>query len=172
MLTLYVVRSTWVAGVAFFAALVLTFWPRRWCSVLAAILYSAGILTRLGILGYSFFMMVGISYGLSDSGSPNRLALWGLIIPVGLMVYAVAASVLLWHKISQEKALLFGKILHLCFFPPLVLFLLVATRPPFAPHPFELAWLVYGLLWFRIREGYGEWRPNKVGRGDGGLAGS
>jgi hypothetical protein len=172
MLNLLVVRSTWMAGVAFFTALLLTFWPRRWCSVLAAILYSAGILTRLGIAGYSFFMMVRISYGLSDSGSPNHLALWGLIIPVGLIVYAVVASVLLWPKVSQGSALLFGKILHLCFFPPLVLFLLFATRPPFGPHPFELAWLVYPVLWFRIREGYGKWRPNEVARGGVGLVGS
>jgi hypothetical protein len=148
------VRSTWLAGILFFAALILTCWPRRCCSIWAAVLYAVGILVRLGLLAYAFIIRVGIGYGASDSGAPNRIALWGLTIPVGLVVYAVAASALLWPTVSQEKALLLGKILHLCFFPPLVLFLLFLSQPAFGPHPFELAWLVYPVLWFRIRERY------------------
>jgi hypothetical protein len=160
MFAIYSERSTWLAGAAFFTAFVLTFWPRRWCSLSAAVLYAVGILTHFGFVSYAFIEMVRLSYGMSDSGSPNHLALWGLIIPVGLILYAVSTSILLWPAISQKRALFFGKILHLCLFPPLVLFLLAVTRPAFAPHPFELKWLVYGLLWFRIRGGYAEWRPN------------
>jgi hypothetical protein len=161
MLPLYMVRSTWLVAIVFFAALVLTCWPRRWCSVSAAVLYALGTLVRLGLFGYAFLIRVEIGYGASDSGSPNRVALWGLIVPAGLIIYAVAASVLLWPRVSQQKALALGRILHLCFFPPLVLFLLFLSQPAFAPHPFELAWLVYPVLWFRIREGYAAWASNQ-----------
>jgi hypothetical protein len=154
MLPLYMVRSTWLVGIVFFAALVLSCWRRPWSSISAAVLYALGILIRLGFLAYAFTVRVEIGYGASDSGSANSAALWGLVVPVGLSVYAVAATVLLWPTVSQEKALLLGKILHLCFFPPLVLFLLFISQPAFAPHPFELSWLVYPVLWFRIREGY------------------
>jgi hypothetical protein len=161
MSILYLERSTWFAGIAFFAALVVNFWPRRWCSILAAVLYAVGILTHFAFLAQRWWVTVWIGFGLSgDSGSPNRHVLWFLIIPIGLTIYAVSSSILLWPTISQRTALFLGKILHLCFLPPIVLFLLSIRQVPFGPHPFELQWFVYPLLWFRIREGYAGWRPN------------
>jgi hypothetical protein len=72
-----------------------------------------------------------------------------------VLIYASAAVWLLWPSIPQQKALRFGKILHFVILPPLILWLSVGwVDNHLRLLPYDLTWLVYVLLWFRIREGY------------------
>ena len=101
-----------------------------------------------------------MSYGLSDSGSPNSVALVGLVLPVVAIIYAISAVVLLWPPIPQRNAMRWGKVLHLVILSPLAILAFAITYQ--RVHGLlsnELKWLVYGLLWYRIREGY----PKKDG---------
>ena len=144
-----------VSALAFLAAYLLSFWPGRRSSPCAAILYSVGILINLAFLAWSYLLLVRISYGLSDSGSPNSVALVGLAMPILATAYAIAAVVLLSPSISQYRAMRWGKVLHLVILPPLAILAFAITYQ--RVHGLlsnELKWLVYGLLWFRIREGY------------------
>lgn len=144
-----------ITALAFLTAYLLSFWPGRRNSPSAAILYSIGILVSVGILAWGYLFAVRISYGLSDSGSPNSIALVGLALPILAVIYAVAAVVLLWPEIPERSAMRWGRVLHLVILPPLAILGFAATYQ--RAHGFlasELKWLVYGLLWFRIREGY------------------
>jgi hypothetical protein len=144
-----------ITALAFLTAYLLSFWPGRRNSASAAILYSIGILINLGLLAWSYLLLVRMSYGLSDSGSPNSVALVGLVLPVVAIIYAISAVVLLWPPIPQHKAMRWGKVLHLTILPLLAILAFAITYQ--RVHGLlsnELKWLVYGLLWFRIREGY------------------
>jgi hypothetical protein len=144
-----------IALVTFFAAFVLTLWPSRVRTAVAAILYAIGTWVSLGILARNYFVVVRINYGLSDSGSANTAALFWLLLPIMAVVYALAAPALLWPAIPQPKAMRYGKALHLVFVPLLALTMFVAIYT--SAHGYlsdQLKWLVYGLMWFRIREGY------------------
>jgi hypothetical protein len=154
MMSVYSERALGVAGLVFFVAFVLTCWPCRWTLVSAGILYVIGVLTNLGILAFQCFQGFAINWGTSDS-PPQSFPLIGWLLPAWVLGYAVAASVLLLPYIPQQKAILLGRILHLVVLPLLVVFLLVGPLYQFqrmAAH--SLSWLVYGLLWFRIRERY------------------
>jgi hypothetical protein len=145
-----------IAFVAFFAAFVLTLRPRRTFTFAAAGLFTLGTWVSLGILARNFFVMGTIAYGASDSGSPNTAASFWFLLPVTLIVYALAAPVLLWPSIPQATAMLYGTILNLAFVvlvSALTIFQVYETS-----HGYMLAdvlrWLVYALLWFRIRQSY------------------
>jgi hypothetical protein len=123
-------------------------------------LYAVGALTNLGILAFGYFQGIAIGWGTSD-GPPRSFPLSALLLPVGILGYAIAASALLLPFISQQRALCFGKILHLVVLPLLIVFLLVGPFYQFQRMiAHSLTWLVYGLLWFRIREGYPDRRSN------------
>jgi len=144
-----------LALVTFFAAFVLTLWPSRVRTAAAAILYGIGTWVSLGILARNYFVVVRINYGLSDSGSPNTGALLGLLLPIMAVVYALAAPALLWPSIPQPKAMRYGTTLHLVFVPLLALITFAGIYA--SAHGYlsdQLKWLVYGLMWFRIRESH------------------
>jgi len=72
-----------------------------------------------------------------------------------VLVYAAAAIWLLLPSIPQARAMFLGKLLHLVFLPPLVLWLSIGlVNHSITLLPYDLTWLVYALLWFRIREAY------------------
>jgi hypothetical protein len=148
----YTEISRWIACITFFAAFVLTLWPdtrRAWC---AAVLYSVGLLARLIYLAIRYFSTVASgSDGYPSDVHPTDC----VVIAIWVLIYASAAVWLLWPSIPQQKALRFGKILHFVILPPLILWLSVGwVDNHLRLLPYDLTWLVYVLLWFRIREGY------------------
>jgi hypothetical protein len=157
MSPLYFAQVGWIAGGCFVAAFVLTFWPSRMRSTLAAILFAVGILTRLSAFAYAYFTAAGAAWGFSTDSQPPGVTWWAM--PLLLIIYALAACVLLWPFISQQRALLLGKILHLLIGIPLFAFFLIPDTLRLH-RILELTWLVYALLWFRIRESYLEGWPN------------
>jgi hypothetical protein len=155
MIRFYFGQANWIAALLLAVAFILTFWPRRTWWNLAAGCYSVGTLITLGIKIYLWLYSVWLAFGLADGDDLNFLAILGLPLPIFVSFYAVASIVLLWPWISQKNALLFGKILHLIIFP---IFYLIIFAGEFSGHRgnalFDLQWLVYGPLWFRIRESF------------------
>jgi hypothetical protein len=144
-------KATWIAGIAFFIAFIFTIWTGKWRPKAAAILYAVGILANIGWFSYSLFFRVRLSYGLSDSPNPQPFPIvFGFLFPLTFLAYSIAACVFLWPSISQAKAILAGKILHLGVLPILVVYLMIVTAPPthdyYMPRPFDLKWLIYGIL--------------------------
>lgn len=142
-----------IAGLAFVAAFVLTFWPNRWRLAAAAVLYVAGILTCTGCFAYhihTLARMVDISKG---TGTPNIFAFIGFILPLWHLGYAAGACVLLRPSIAQTKAMLFGRIWHLTIGLPLIAAQIAYGMAP-RNAALDTGWLVYALLWFRIRHCY------------------
>lgn len=138
-----------------FAAFILTLRRERIAYGLVGSLFGIGTILSVGAFVWSWGVTIWIAYSLSDSGSANTAALAVLPIPIGALGYALTAIILLWPGIPQSKAMHLGKILHLIFLPLLVsmIFALAFIRVNRSVSP-ELKWLVYGLLWFRIREKY------------------
>jgi uncharacterized membrane protein len=150
-----------IASLTFFAALVLTLWPRRAMTIAAAILFSIGTWVSLGILAHHYFIIGTIAYGMTDSG-PNTIASLWFLLPIMAIVYALMAPVLLWPSIPQATAMRFGTILNLTLIPLLAVLLFARTYISTQGFilPDVLKWLVYALLWFRIRQNYeGEHKP-------------
>lgn len=145
-----------VASVILIAAFILTLWPGRKRLATAAVLYVVGIMSGLSFTVYFYIDRAQMLYGLSSmsvSGSPVAIAVVEAIRPIAVVGYAFAASALLWPSIPQQKALRGGKIVHLGIGLPLAM---LASLTPLssATFAFGVGWLVYSLLWFRIREGY------------------
>jgi hypothetical protein len=144
--------SRWIACITFFAAFVLTLWPDTKRAYWAAASFCLGLLARLIYLAiYYFSAVTARSDGYPSEVHPTDC----LVISAWVLVYAAAAVWLLYPSIPQQKALRFGKILHLVVVPPLVLWLAVG----WVDHrtilsPYDLTWLLYAVLWFRIREAY------------------
>jgi hypothetical protein len=155
-LMLYIQQAGWISGFALLVAFVLTFWNGRNVCRLAAAFYSMGAIIGIGAGVYFRVFSTWIIYHLTD-GPPASSAILttALAIPIGTALYGLGAVVLLWPGISQEKALRLGKILHLIILPLLILPVIIAAFFSNQGETYsELGWLVYPLLWFRIRENY------------------
>jgi hypothetical protein len=143
-----------IASLAFFIAFILTLWPRRVLILAAAILFAVGTWASLGVLARNYFVMGAMAYGMSDSGYPNTVALFWLLLPLTIALYALFAPILLLPSIPQAIAMRLGIILNLTFIPLMAGFNLleayVGTQGHFLPD--VLKWLVYALLWFRVRQ--------------------
>jgi hypothetical protein len=142
----------WIACITFFAAFVLTLWPNTSRTRCAAVLFGVGLFASLLHLAIYYFSFVKAG----SNGEPTDVHPTAcLVIGIWVLFYALAAVWLLSPSISQQKAIRFGKILHLVILPPLVLWLTVGwVEHHMTLGPYNLAWLVYALLWFRIREAY------------------
>jgi hypothetical protein len=157
MLGYYLQRGNLIGAVVFMIAFILTFWKVRRLCWLAAVFCSIGYLVFIGTEVFARLFTVWIAYGLSDSGQANSIALVFLPLPIAMAGYALASCALFWPGIPQERAIRFGKVLHLIILPIIVLLVFVATLYAFQGEVFgEMKWLVYGPLWFRIREAYGK----------------
>ena len=144
------------ASILFIVAFILTLWPGRRRLATAGVLYAVGVLAGMTFSVYFYVGFARIIFGMSSmsvANSPVVMALAGLIWPTCAVGYAAGAIALLWPSISQEKALRRGKLLHLVIGLPLALWVGISPPSPFAS-AFGVGWLVYALLWFRIRESY------------------
>lgn len=156
MLMHYTVQAGWVAGIALSTAFILTFWSSLTFQRLAAALYSVGTLVGIGVETYAWVVFLWMNFHLTDAPSVHYGPfIAALVLPTGKFLYGLFAVALLWPGISQEKALRLGKILHLIILPLLVsaMFALALLQP--RDYDFsDVRWLIYGPLWFRIRESY------------------
>ncbi|HTI98999.1 MAG TPA: hypothetical protein VL527_08955 [Dongiaceae bacterium] len=142
--------AKWIVGITFLVAFVLTFWRGRQVAQTAAAMFCVGTLAQLGALADRYFEIWVI-----NSGSNDVAAVLGLFVAVWCVCYALGAAALLWPAIPQRKAVIFGYWLHLVFLLPLLIFFMVGIMEHvYRFFPFEIGWLVYPLLWFRIREAY------------------
>jgi hypothetical protein len=143
-----------VAAVSFFAAFVLTFWPGRVPSALAAALYGIGIMSCLSPPAYYRFSSAATEHGWSFGY--DRFPPLGWLMPVLLLCFGIAATVLLWPSIAQRTAIQFGALLFMLVAPVLILIHLVPEYlQVHRVMSLDLRWILYAILWFRIRESYG-----------------
>jgi hypothetical protein len=144
------------ASMAFIVAFAFTIWPGRKRLVAAAIIYVIGILNGMAFRALLIPSFANIVSGLSRMNVSNDATLikvLGMIWPAWLFIYALSASALLWPQIAQEKALRLGTIVHFAIGLPPALSYGVSNISPVGT-AFGVGWLVYALLWFRIRESY------------------
>jgi hypothetical protein len=142
------------ASIALTVAFILTLWPGRRRLAAAAVLYAMGVLSGIAFSVYftgGFAWTVSGLSGMGTDSSPVLILLAGLLRTALAIVYAVGAAALLWPSIGQEKALRFGKLLHLAVGLPAAALAGLCPLSPLA-FAFGVGWLVYALLWFRIRE--------------------
>lgn len=157
MASYYIEAANLITVIAFLAAFVCTFWHNRLSIRFAAILFAVGCLASIGVEVCWRLFGTWFMYHMTDSSEPNTIALLTLILPVIMAGYAIASCILLLPGIPQLRAVSYGKILHLVVLPVFVLILFVGAFFAFQGEAFgELKWLVYGPLWFCIREKYSE----------------
>ncbi|MCX7722001.1 MAG: hypothetical protein N2379_02940 [Verrucomicrobiae bacterium] len=147
----------WGSGCAndVFAAFNLTLRPGKAHAAAAAVLYCIGTWVSLGIFARNYFVAVLIGCGLGAPETPPIVILPWLALPVMTVAYALAAGALLWPSIPQHKAIRWGSALHTFALPLLILFVFLGTYTRFHGYfPDQLKWLVYGLMWFRVRGSY------------------
>jgi hypothetical protein len=138
-----------IAVAAFLIAFLLTLSPGRRQIVAAAVSYVAGMLSYFGAFAYQTRLVAGLGLDPSDAAGPYLKAA-GIVLPLWTIGYAVGAGVLLSPSIPQKKALRFGKIWHLTIGLPLLAVQLSGDLRLSG----SAGWLVYALLWFRIRDLY------------------
>lgn len=145
-----------IAGIFLVVAFILTFWHRRSLFWFAAGFYCAGSLVNIGAKVCLWLVSLWFAFDLGDSGEINAGLLAGLALPSLAAGYGMASVILIWPWIPQKYALVFGKILHLIILPILVsvLFFGAFFNPVRSQAWLDLQWLVYGPLWFRIRESW------------------
>jgi hypothetical protein len=155
-LTFLLHQENRIAGIFLVVAFILTFWKRRSLFWFAAGFYCAGSLVNIGAKVCLWLVSVWFAYGLSESGDVNTALLAALVLPILAGVYAMAGVILIWPWISQKYALWCGKVLHLIILPILVSIIFIGSffTPGRSQTWLDLQWLVYGPLWFRIRESW------------------
>ena len=153
-------HANWIAGIFLAVAFILTFWRRRSFFWFAAGFYCAGSLIYIGPKILLRLLSVWLELGF-ESGELHLAAFAGLPVPILESVYGTAAAILIWPWIPQKSALFLGKILHLIFLPILVLIIFagVVFNPGQSQAWLDLQWLVYGPLWFRIRDRFAPGPP-------------
>lgn len=137
----------YVAAAALFAAFALTFWPSRARMGLATTLYGVGVLGWLSL--YAFFYLIRRSLG-----PPPHFLMMQRIVAALFLVFAIAAVALLWPSIPQRTAFRCGLILFFAVAPALTLLRMIPDYFQFRHliPPIDLTWLLFAVLWFRIRE--------------------
>jgi hypothetical protein len=146
-----------VAATAFFASFVLTFGSGRRHFTTAAIFYSIGILFSTSLSAYFRFFR--------GSNWPFvRFPMLGRLMPILLLCFGIAAVALLWPSIPQKIAIRLAIILFFVVCPILnIVRMLQEILQLHHRVSFDLTWLVYAVLWFRIRDGYVRMERNDPG---------
>lgn len=146
-----------IAAGAFFASFALTFGSGRTHSRAAAIFYSIALMARMGSdAWFNFFRNSNWTLGRYQT------LVW--VIPILLLCFGIAAAVLLWPSITQKAAVRLGMILFFVVCPILII---MRALPDFLQvHGYvfvDLAWILYAVLWFRVRDGYARIERDKPG---------
>jgi hypothetical protein len=146
-----------IAATAFFTSFALTFGSGRVYSRAAAIFYSIALTARVSSdAWFNFFRNSNWTLGRFQT------LVWA--IPISLLCFAVAAAVFLWPSIPQKLAIRLAMILFFVICPILIV---IRALPDFLQFHgyvyFDLAWILYAVLWFRVRDGYAQIQRNKPG---------
>lgn len=151
---LYLLQVGWLSGISFFVAFLLTFWPSRLRLRIAAVLWMVGVLAVTGLSAYSMFLQGSMAHAFAPQG---RLPIFAWLVPLLWLLLTLVECLLLLPIVSQPTALRAGKFLFLIVVP---VFMVVIALPGWryggAHFPIGIEWLGYPLLWFRIRERFGE----------------
>ena len=135
-----------IAAAAFFTSFALTFSSGKFRP--AAIFYSIGILVSTSLSAYFRFFR-GSTWPFA------RFPTLGWLMPILLLCFGLAAVVLLWPSIPQKIAM---RLAMMLFFVVCPILIIVRMLPEILQlhHriSFDLTWLVYAVLWFRVRDGY------------------
>jgi hypothetical protein len=146
---------TCIAGTAFFASFVLTFGSGKFYSTGAAIFYSVGMMVSMTPFAYFHFSQ-------GSNWTFGRFPTLEWLLPVLLFCFGAAAVVLLSPAIQQKTAMRLGMILFFVICPILIVLRLLPQFLQFHHRvSFDLTWLVYAVLWFRVREGHPKIRKPK-----------
>ena len=141
--------TPWVGGIVLFLAFLLTFWPARLAMIVAAVLWTIGILSTT--FWQAFLLFHDGLMASAFTSEPVPLVSW--LLPVITIVVVLAESTLLFPWVLQKRALCVGRILFLVVAPAVFIFTSVANMGfRFYQFPLGASWLAYPLLWFRIRE--------------------
>lgn len=136
-----------IAGTAFFASFVFTFGSGKGYSRAAAIFYGIGIMARLSSDAYLQFLR-------TSNGTLGQYPILAWFIPISLFCFGIAAASILWPSIPQHLANRFGMILFFIICPILIF---IRGLPDYLQLHYaflDLAWILYAVLWFRVRDGY------------------
>jgi hypothetical protein len=138
-----------VAAAAFFAAFALTVWPDGIRLVWARIFYAVGM---AGCLGPNVYYRLVPGKFLTYSYFPVFVG----YLPVLYAGFGVAAIVLLLPVVSRKLAVRCAAVLFFVAAPALILLPMLPYYLIFHRFlPFDLRWLLYAVLWFRIHQSLG-----------------
>lgn len=146
-----------VAAGAFFASFALTFGSGKVYTRAAAIFYNIALMARMSSDAYfNFFRNSNWALGRYQT------LVW--VIPILLLCFGIAAAALLWPSITQHIAVRLGMVLFFVICPILII---IRALPDFLQFHgyvfFDLAWILYAVLWFRVRDGYARIQRDKPG---------
>jgi hypothetical protein len=143
-----------ISATAFFTSFALTFGPGKH-RFTAAIFYSIGILVSTSLEAYFHFFR-------GSDWMFNRFPILGWLTPILRLCFGIAAVMLLWPTIPQKLAIRLGMMLFFVACPILIIIQMVPGIVQLhARISLDLTWLVYAVLWFRIRDGYAVTGKNK-----------
>jgi hypothetical protein len=146
-----------IAAMGFFASFASTFGTGRIYSRAAAIFYAIGIIARMSPDAWFHFSR-------GSNWTFERFPILEWLIPILLLCFGVAAAALLWPSIPQHIAVRLGMMLFFVVCPILIF---IRALPDFLQFHgyvyFDLAWILYAVLWFRVRDGYARIERDKPG---------
>lgn len=146
-----------IAGIVFFASFVLTFWPSKINYALAAILYGIGIMACMSPYAYFHFFR-------GSNWTFGRFPTLEWLMPILFLCFGIVAIVFLWPSIPQKIAMRLGMALFFVICPTLVITRMTPEFLQFHHHvALDLTWLVYAVIWFRVRDSYVKMEKNNVG---------
>lgn len=150
MMSVYYDRVSWISGIAFIAAFLLTLWPSKTKLSAAGVLWFVGALAEHGLSAFSMYVQGGISFAFSTS---SGFPLFALVLPLLSLSSVVTAGVMLLPRISKERARKSALCIFLVVLPVVVVVpWLTYLHQGMHRFPFGIGWLGLPLLWFRIRE--------------------
>ncbi|HTV43170.1 MAG TPA: hypothetical protein VMF08_21575 [Candidatus Sulfotelmatobacter sp.] len=149
----FIIFAFCVPGAAFFTSFALTFGPGKIRFAAAAIFYSIGMMFCMGFPAYFHFFR----------GSDPRFGWFPMLeslSPIFLLCFGIAAVVLLWPSIPQQTAMRLAMLLFFVICPILII---IRVLPEFLQFEHRISsdltsWLLYAVLWFRVRDGYASGR--------------
>ena len=149
MIQIYFTCVSWISGITFFVAFLLTFWPSRARVLTAAALWTVATFVLVGFSSY--WIIWGANFGYAFNHSAG-FPLFGWLLPLSTVAFALAESCLLFPWVFQSRALFLGRIIYLLVAPLCAIILYLRQSEHNLPFPLGAEWLGHTLLWFRIRE--------------------
>lgn len=156
----FIIFAFCIPAAAFFTSFALTFGSGKIRFAVAAIFYSIGMMFCMGLPAwFHFFRGSNATFGW--------FPMLKSLSPILLLCFGIAAVVLLWPSIPQHIAMRRAMILFFVVCPILIV---IRVLPEFLQFEHRISsdltnWLLYAVLWFRVRGGYEKaGPPQRVGQ--------